>query len=123
VTGDARYRAIINTYYSLSASVLASFVTSMFVTSKKKIDIVCNSIMLAIEFLTFIAKVLFTCSQVHIQNATLAGGVAVGAVADMVIEPWGALLIGCCSGVISVLGYAFLSVSEQVESDKIISVR
>ena len=47
----------------------------------------------------------------HIQNATLAGGVAVGAVADMVIEPWGALLIGCCSGAISVLGYTFLSVS------------
>ena len=50
--------------------------------------------------------------QVHIQNATLAGGVAVGAVADMVIEPWGAVLIGCCSGVISVLGYTYLSVSE-----------
>ena len=53
------------------------------------------------------------CLQVHIQNATLAGGVAVGAVADMVIEPWGALLIGFCSGAISVLGYTYLSVSEQ----------
>ena len=49
--------------------------------------------------------------QTHIQNATLAGGVAVGACADMVIEPWGAVLIGCCSGAISVLGYKFLSVS------------
>jgi len=44
VTGDARYRAIINTYFSLSASVLASFVTSMFVDRKRKIDIVCNSV-------------------------------------------------------------------------------
>ena len=50
-------------------------------------------------------------TQVHVQNATLAGGVAVGACADMVIEPWGALLIGCVSGVVSVLGYKFLSVS------------
>jgi len=49
--------------------------------------------------------------QVHIQNATLAGGVAVGACADMVLEPWGAVLIGCISGVVSVLGYSFLSVS------------
>jgi len=54
---------------------------------------------------------VLTCLQVHIQNATLAGGVAVGAVADMVIEPWGAVLIGCSSGVVSVLGYTFLSVS------------
>ena len=43
VTGDARYRAIINTYFSLSASVLASFVTSMFVDPKRKIDIVRNN--------------------------------------------------------------------------------
>ena len=40
MTGDARYRAIINTYFSLSGSVLASFVTSMFVDPKRKIDMV-----------------------------------------------------------------------------------
>ena len=45
------------------------------------------------------------------QNATLAGGVAVGSVADMIINPWGAILIGVVSGVVSVLGYRFLSVS------------
>jgi len=38
----------------------------------------------------------------------------VGAVADMVIEPWGAILIGFTSGAISVLGYTFMSVSEKV---------
>jgi len=41
--------------------------------------------------------------------------VAVGAVADMVIEPWAAVLIGCSSGVVSVLGYTYLSVSEQAK--------
>ena len=49
--------------------------------------------------------------QTHIQNATLAGGVAVGSVADMVIQPWGALLIGFCAGFISVVGYRIISVS------------
>jgi len=67
-----------------------------------------------------IITILFTCLQVHIQNATLAGGVAVGAVADMVIEPWAAALIGCSSGAISVLGYTYLSVSEQVQIFKVI---
>ena len=49
--------------------------------------------------------------QVHIQNATLAGGVAVGTAANMVIYPWGALLIGALAGVVSVFGYRFLTVS------------
>ena len=38
--GDARYRAIVNTYFSLSGSVLMSFVISMFVDPKKKMNMV-----------------------------------------------------------------------------------
>ena len=48
--------------------------------------------------------------QVHVQNASLAGGVAVGSVANMVIEPWGAVLIGIVAGCVSVLGFQFLTV-------------
>ena len=47
----------------------------------------------------------------HIQNATLAAGVAVGTSADMMIQLWGALLIGSVAAIISVLGYRFLTVS------------
>ena len=50
--------------------------------------------------------------QVHIQNSTLAGGVAIGTAADMMVQPWGAVLIGMIAGVISVLGYAYLTVSK-----------
>ena len=55
----------------------------------------------------------FRCrSQVHVQNATLAGGVAVGTASNMSISPWGALLIGCCSGALSTVGYAYITVSK-----------
>ena len=46
-----------------------------------------------------------------IQNAVLAGGVAVGAVADLIIQPYGALLTGCFAGIISAIGYQYLQAS------------
>jgi len=46
--------------------------------------------------------------MVHIQNATLAGGVAIGAIADMAIHPFSAALVGSVTGVISTLGYRYL---------------
>ena len=47
----------------------------------------------------------------HIQNATLAGGVAIGAVADLMVGPWAALTIGGLAGILSVVGFEFISVS------------
>ena len=57
-------------------------------------------------------------SQVHVQNATLAGGVAIGTASNMSIAPWGALLIGCCAGGLSTVGYAYLTVSELKDPKK-----
>lgn len=83
--GNAQTRAIINTYFAMTASVLSTFIFSLLFDSKKKL------------------------SMVHVQNATLAGGVAVGAMADMVIQPWASLVIGTLAGLVSVFGYRFLS--------------
>ena len=47
--------------------------------------------------------------QVHIQNATLAGGVAIGSAANLALPPPAALSLGLAAGVLSVLGYARLS--------------
>jgi len=85
VVGDAQQRAILNTYFSLCACVVTAFATSAFMNAQKK----------------FVME--------HIQNATLAGGVAIGAVADLMVGPWAALVIGSVAGIVSVLGYDLLS--------------
>ena len=46
---------------------------------------------------------------VHIQNSTLAGGVAVGATAGLALTPGLFFLLGVAAGVISVLGYDYFT--------------
>ena len=48
----------------------------------------------------------FRLSPVHIQNATLAGGVCIGATANWAIGPFGAVLLGSAAGAISTFGFA-----------------
>jgi ammonia channel protein AmtB len=81
-TDSQRMRAIANTLLSLCACVMTTFGLSMVL--KRRLD------------------------MVHIQNSTLAGGVAVGACADLYMEPAGAMLIGSVAAVVSVLGYVYL---------------
>uniref|UniRef100_A0A8D2CS83 Ammonium transporter Rh type A n=1 Tax=Sciurus vulgaris TaxID=55149 RepID=A0A8D2CS83_SCIVU len=83
--GNKQNRAAIHTYLSLAACVLTAYAFSSLVTHRGKLN------------------------MVHIQNATLAGGVAVGTCADMDIGPFVAMIIGSTAGVVSVLGYKFLT--------------
>ena len=46
---------------------------------------------------------------VHVQNSTLAGGVAIGATARLALGPFVALLVGIIAGAVSVLGYFYSS--------------
>ncbi|NWS58008.1 RHAG protein, partial [Chunga burmeisteri] len=78
-------KAIANTYYSLAACTVVTFALSSLVDQRGKF------------------------SMVLIQNATLAGGVAVGTCADMLIHPFAAMCIGSIAGIISVLGFHFLT--------------
>uniref|UniRef100_A0A8C9NJZ9 Ammonium transporter Rh type A n=1 Tax=Serinus canaria TaxID=9135 RepID=A0A8C9NJZ9_SERCA len=82
---EARVTAIINTYYSLAACTIVTFALSSLVDKRGKF------------------------SMVLIQNATLAGGVAVGTCADLEIHPFSAMFIGVIAGIVSVLGFQFLT--------------
>ncbi|XP_078105927.1 rh family, C glycoprotein a [Sander vitreus] len=83
--GDGQHRAVINTYLSLAASVLTAVAISSMSQKRGKLD------------------------MVHIQNATLAGGVAIGTAAEFMITPYGSLIVGFCSGIISTFGYMFFT--------------
>ncbi|XP_077018150.1 ammonium transporter Rh type A isoform X1 [Tamandua tetradactyla] len=82
---EKQYRAIVNTYLSLAACVLTAFAFSSLVEHRGKLD------------------------MAHIQNATLAGGVAVGTCADMAIHPYGSMIIGSIAGMVCVFGFKFLT--------------
>jgi ammonium transporter Rh len=82
VEGSQYNRAFINTHLALAACCVTAFATSGLLRPKRRF------------------------SMVDIQNATLAGGVAIGAAADLIVEPWGALLAGIAAGFISVAGFA-----------------
>ncbi|XP_053133189.1 ammonium transporter Rh type B isoform X2 [Hemicordylus capensis] len=83
--GDDQQRAALNTYFSLAASTLATFATSALLNEGGKLD------------------------MVHIQNAALAGGVIVGTSAEMMLTPFGALIAGVLAGLVSTLGFQFLT--------------
>lgn len=77
--GTSQERVIVNTVFSLTASCISTFAFSKLINK---------------EF-----------SMVDVQNATLAGGVAIGSSTDMVVGPGGALFVGFLAGLISTWGY------------------
>ncbi|XP_028649831.1 ammonium transporter Rh type B [Erpetoichthys calabaricus] len=83
--GDSQHRTVMNTYYSLAACTLATFALSSLLSEEGKLD------------------------MVHIQNASLAGGVAVGTAGEMMLTPFGSMIVGSLAGIISTLGYKFLT--------------
>ena len=83
-SGTTMQRAIINTYLSIACSVIACIIVSKFVHGGK----------LNMEI---------------VLNASLAGGVAVGSAADIIISPFGSMIAGFITGSISAFGFAYLS--------------
>uniref|UniRef100_A0AAR5QIN7 Ammonium transporter AmtB-like domain-containing protein n=2 Tax=Dendroctonus ponderosae TaxID=77166 RepID=A0AAR5QIN7_DENPD len=82
---DRAHRAVINTYLAMAASCVIAFAASQ-LSSKEH-----------------------TFNMIHVQNSTLPGGVAIGACAHLMVQPFGALLIGMIAGFLSVYGYNTVS--------------
>ncbi|NWS52261.1 RHBGB protein, partial [Chunga burmeisteri] len=83
--GDAQHRAILNTLLAMSASAVTTVVASSLLERDGKL------------------------SPSHLQNGSLAGGVAIGVVADMAVPPVAALALGSLSAVACVLGFRFVT--------------
>lgn len=83
--GDAQHRAILNTLLAMSASAITTVVASSLLDRDGKL------------------------SLGHLQNGSLAGGVAIGVVADMAVPPVAALALGSLSAAVCVLGFRFLT--------------
>nr|DBA22030.1 TPA: hypothetical protein GDO54_013113 [Pyxicephalus adspersus] len=83
-TEAARLHAIINTFFALSSGTITTFALSSLIDRRGRI------------------------SLVYLQNASLAGGVAIGIIADL-ISPGGAFAVGCLAALSCILGYQYLS--------------
>jgi len=82
--GAIQHRAIVNTILSLCSACMVSFGLSILFRKEHKL------------------------SMVDVQNATLAGGVAMGSSASMAVYPGGAIGIGCLAGLLSCVGYNYV---------------
>ncbi|RLN61627.1 hypothetical protein BBJ28_00013941 [Nothophytophthora sp. Chile5] len=83
--GFQQERAVISTVLSIAASCASAFAVTKVMSHNKKFD------------------------MVHVQNATLAGGVAMGTSCNLAVSPATAIIIGLLAGVVSVFGYCFVS--------------
>jgi ammonium transporter Rh len=83
-SGVTQHRIVLNTVLSISGSVIASAFACRFIHHGK-----------------YETEIML--------NATLAGGVAIGTCCDIIVAPWGSILIGFVSGILSSYGFAKLS--------------
>lgn len=81
---DQQARGMVNTIIALASSTVCTFWATLVWSKQKKFR------------------------PVDIQNATLAGGVAIGCTANLTMSAFGACMIGCTAGLVSCFGYNFI---------------
>ncbi|KAI9915443.1 hypothetical protein PsorP6_006847 [Peronosclerospora sorghi] len=83
--GFQKERAVLTTILSIAASCAVAFGASKVLSHSKKSD------------------------MVHIQNATLASGLAMGTTCNLAINPAASITVGLVVGIASVVGYRFVT--------------
>ncbi|KAG8182689.1 hypothetical protein JTE90_017667 [Oedothorax gibbosus] len=83
--GEEQHRSVINTFVALLACCVVTFAVSSLADKNGRLN------------------------MVHVQNATLAGGVAIGSTANMMVHPFGAMMVGALAGIMSTFGYLLLT--------------
>ena len=83
IRAPQQFYCVVNTLFSLLGSCIATFAMSAALTDGRL-------------------------DMMHIQNATLAGGVAMGSAAGLRLSPGGALVVGLFAGTFSTFGFARL---------------
>ncbi|KAM8986487.1 ammonium transporter Rh type B isoform 1-T1 [Ara ararauna] len=83
--GSAEPWAVLNTYFSMAASTMATFILSPVLYEES------------------------TLRMVQIQDATVAGAAVMGMAGEMLVTPFGALIAGFLAGLIPPLGFRFLT--------------
>jgi len=81
---NEQQRTVVNTLLSITASAATAFIASFYLRGNKF-------------------------HMVDVQNATLAGGVAIGTASSMAVSPGGCVAVGCIAGVLSVVGYTLIT--------------
>lgn len=82
---DGQARAIVNTLAAISASCVVTFGISS-LACKGKLNVL------------------------HVQHATIAGGIAIGSVADLKVQVYIALIVGSLGGLVATIGYQYIDV-------------
>lgn len=105
---DGQHRAILNSYYSLAASAVVTFSIISFLEEKFRWSKVMKDGLLMLNKNQVLPYHFML--QVYIQNSALAGGVAIGTAADMMIQPFAAVVIGVLAAVVTIFGSLIIAV-------------
>jgi ammonium transporter Rh len=89
--GDGQTLALVNTVLALLASTVVTFIMT---------PVLSNGAL----------------TTVPVQNAVLAGGVSIGATANLTLGPFGALLIGALAGAVSTCGFCKPLIGESLDT-------